>query len=205
MVDYREQQLGKLDGVEIHRQSPVSVEDVLEFGFAHVVIATGATWRADGVGRSNHHPIPIADGANVLTPDDIMSGARPSGSRAVIFDDDHFYMAGILAELLASEGFVITVVCPKPQVSAWTSNTLEVDRIQASLIKAGVALHTNQALVAVDGDEVTVQCAYTGAESVLAADSVVLVTARQPKTTSIRDWKLELASGTAPECVPFAE
>ena len=181
VVDYREQQLSKLDGVQIYRQSPVSVDDVLDFGYAHVVISTGATWRADGVGRWNHHPVPIANGANVLTPDGIMSGARPSGSRVVIFDDDHYYMAGILAELLASEGFAITVVCPKSQVSAWTSNTLEVDRIQARLINAGVALHNNQALVAVDGDAVTVQCAYTGAESVLAADSVVLVTARQPK------------------------
>ncbi len=180
VVDYREQQLGKLDSVEIHRQSPVTVDDVLDFGFAHVVIATGATWRADGVGRWNHHPVPIASGANVLTPDDIMSGARPSEPRVVIFDDDHYYMAGILAELLANEGFVVTVVCPKPQVSAWTSNTLEVDRIQARLINAGVALHNNQALVAVDGEAVTVQCAYTGAASVLAADSVVLVTARQP-------------------------
>ena len=31
-----------------------------------------------------------------------------------------------------------------------------------------------------NGDAVTVQCAYTGAESVLAAESVVLVTARLP-------------------------
>jgi dimethylamine/trimethylamine dehydrogenase len=67
-------------------------------------------------------------------------------------------------------------------VSAWTANTLEVDRIQARLINAGVALHTSRALVAVDGDAVTVQCAYTGAESELAADSVVLVTARQPNS-----------------------
>ena len=90
-------------------------------------------------------------------------------------------MAGILAELLAGEGFSITVVCPKPQVSAWTSNTLEVDRIQARLINAGVALHNNQSVVAVDGDTVTVQvCGYTGAKAALAADSVVLVTARRP-------------------------
>lgn len=181
VVDYREQQLDKLDTVAVHRQSPVSVDDVLEFGFPHVVIATGAAWRADGVGRWNHHPIPIDEGADVLTPDDIMSGARPSGSRVVIFDDDHYYMAGLLAQLLASEGFAVTVVCPKPQVSAWTSNTLEVDRIHATLITAGVALHTNRALIAVGGDAVTTTCTYTGAESRTAADSVVLVTARRPK------------------------
>ncbi len=58
VVDYREQQLGKLDSVEIHRQSPVNVEDVLQFGFAQVVIATGAMWRADGSGRIESPPDP---------------------------------------------------------------------------------------------------------------------------------------------------
>ena len=204
VVDYREQQLGKLDSVEIHRQSPVSVDDVLDFGFAHVVVSTGATWRADGVGRWNHHPVPIADGADVLTPDDIMSGARPSGSRVVIFDDDHYYMAGILAELLANEGFAITVVCPKPQVSAWTSNTLEVDRIQARLINAGVALHNNQALVAVDGDAVTVHVRTPVPSRCLLQIPSCWSPPASPTTTSIKGWKPELANGTALECIPFA-
>ena len=46
VVDYREHQLNNLDNVEVYRQSPVSVDDVLEFGFPHVVVATGATWRS---------------------------------------------------------------------------------------------------------------------------------------------------------------
>ena len=187
VIDYREHQLARLDNVEVYRQSPVTVDDVLEFGFAHVVVATGARWRADGVGRWHQQPIPIAEGAHVLTPDDTLAGMRPSGSRVVIFDDDHYYMAGVLAELLAKEGFDVTIVCPKPQVSVWTRNTLEVDRIQARLLRAGVQLKTSQALVAVHRDSVGLQCTYTGTVTDLPADTAVLVTARLPDDGLFRD------------------
>ena len=180
VVDYREHQLNNLDNVQVYRQSPVSVDDVLEFGFPHVVVATGATWRRDGIGRWNHQPISIPDGADVLTPDDILSGTRPAGSRVLIFDDDHYYLGGVIAEVLTKDGFDVTIVCSKPQVSSWTRNTLEVERIQARLLTAGVTLTPNTALTAVHGDGVSLQCAYTGAESTTAADSVVLITARLP-------------------------
>ena len=180
VVDYREHQLNNLDNVEVYHQSPVSVDDVLEFGFPHVVVATGATWRRDGIGRWNQLPIPILDGADVLTPDDIMSGARPAGHRVLIFDDDHYYLGGVIAEVLTNDGFDVTIVCSRPQVSSWTRNTLEVERIQARLLTTGVTLTPNTALTAVHGDGVSLQCAYTGAERTAAADSVVLVTARLP-------------------------
>ena len=186
VIDYREHQLADLHNVAIYRQSPVTVEDALEFGFAHVVVATGASWRADGVGRWHHRPIPIGGGASVLTPDDMLAGMRPPGSRVVIFDDDHYYMGGILAELLAREGWEVTVVCPNPQVSGWTRNTLEVDRIQARLLRAGVDLKTNQALVAVHDGSVGLQCVYTGAASEWPADTVVMVTARLPNDALFR-------------------
>lgn len=187
VIDYREHQLANLDNVEIYRQSAVGIDDALEFGFPHIVVATGAGWRADGVGRWNHRPIPIAEGADVLTPDDILSGTRPAGTRVVIFDDDHYYLGGVLAELLAGEGFAVTVVCPEPQVSVWTRHTLEVGRIQARLMSAGVTLHVNHAVVGLSGDSVALQCAYTGARSALPADSVVLVTARIPNDSLYRD------------------
>lgn len=187
VIDYREHQLSKLDNVEVYRQSPVTADDVLEFGFQHVVVATGATWRADGVGRWNHRPIPISEGADVLTPDQILVGARPKGTRVVIFDDDHYYLGGVIAELLNHDGFDVTIASPKPQISAWTRNTLEVDRIQAHLLAAGVALKPNTALSAVHDDGVSLQCVYTGVQTLCAAESVVLVTARIPRDALYQD------------------
>ena len=50
--DYRLQQFDTMPNVEVFRESNLSVDDVLSFESDHVVIATGAVWRADGFGRN---------------------------------------------------------------------------------------------------------------------------------------------------------
>ena len=42
----------------------------------------------------------------------LMRGDRPSGSRVVLFDDDHYYLGGVLAELLVAAGLEVTLVTP---------------------------------------------------------------------------------------------
>ncbi len=110
-------------------------QDILEYGFDHVVVATGSSWRRDGVGRWHTHPIEIAPTPEVLTPDDIIAGRRPAGKRVVLFDDDHYYLGAVIAELLAKEGYAVTLVTPAPQVSQWTVNTMEAHRIRARIIE----------------------------------------------------------------------
>lgn len=180
VVDYREAQLAKLDNVEVFMQSEMTADDIIENDFNHVVVATGASWRHDGVGRFHTQPIDIAEGADVLSPDDIMAGTRPRGRRVVVFDDDHYYLGGVIAELLAKEGLAVTLVTPAAHVSQWTTNTLEVARIRKRVIRAGVDVRTNTAVTAVTPDGVTTACVYTGDEGALSADSVVMVTARLP-------------------------
>ncbi|MGN6792867.1 MAG: hypothetical protein ACTHJW_10845, partial [Streptosporangiaceae bacterium] len=119
--------------------------------------------------------------ADVLTADDLMAGWRPSGSRVVGCDDDHYYLGGVVAELLRNEGFEVEIITPAAQVSAWTVNTMEVDKIQRRLLLAGIALRTSTALAAIGTGKVAVACTYTGRTSEVAADSVVLVTARLPE------------------------
>ena len=58
VVEYREQQLRRMPNVEIYLQSHMSAGDILEYGFDHVAVATGASWRRDGVGRWHTHPMP---------------------------------------------------------------------------------------------------------------------------------------------------
>ncbi len=180
VIDYRLQQLDRLDNVEVYRESPMSADDILEFGFDHVVIATGSSWRNDGVGRWHTHPIPVDSAADVLTPDDIMAGLRPKGNRVVLFDDDHYYLGAVIAELLAKEGYAVTLVTPVPQVSQWTTNTMEAHRIRARIIEAGVEVRTDTAVTAIGAGGVDTACRFTGRAGALDADSVVLVTARLP-------------------------
>ena len=106
-------QLARLPNVEVGARQPRSTG---RGGFATASttspFATGARWRGDGVGRWHTRPLEIGPGVQVLTPDDLLAGARPDGERVVVFDDDHYYMGGVLAELLAREGREVTLVTP---------------------------------------------------------------------------------------------
>ena len=179
--EYREAALAELPNVEIYRESPMSADDIVEFGFQHVLVATGSTWRTDGVARFHTTPLPIAEGAQVLGPDDLFAGRLPSGKKVVVYDDDHYYLGGVVAELLAQKGHEVSIVTTASQVSAWTNNTFEVNRIQRRLIEYGVTRVTDHAVVAVAAGGVTVRDVYAGVERDLDCDAVVMVTARLPK------------------------
>jgi dimethylamine/trimethylamine dehydrogenase len=180
VLDYRLAQLRRLRNVEIARGSTVDAEEVLRYDFAHVAVATGARWRADGVGRASLHPVPVADGLELLTPDDVLRGKLPTGERVVLYDDDHYYMGGVLAELLAAAGKHVTIVTPQPLVSAWTEHTMEQRRIHTRLVSAGVEIVLSHALRAAGPRGIELECDYTGREATRAADALVLVTARLP-------------------------
>ena len=116
----------------------------------------------------------------MLTPDDLLEGARPDGERVVVFDDDHYYMGGVLAEVLAREGRHVTLVTPEPLASAWTVNTMEQTRIQARLLELGVEVTVSRALVGAGGGRAVTACVFTGREREHACDAVVMVTGRLP-------------------------
>ncbi len=176
--DYRQYQLSQMENVDIYFDSRLSADDILGFGFENVAIATGSTWRRDGVARAHVVPMPIDPAMPVYTPDDLMDGKIPTGN-VVLFDDDHYYMGGVLAELMARQGAKVTLVTPSAYVSDWTRNTLEQMAIHRRLVEAGVEIVLNRAVTSVEASGVTTACAYTGLTSELSADAVVLVTSRQ--------------------------
>ena len=189
VADYRAGQLGTMLNVEIFYDSDLKAEDILEFGFAHVVLATGATWRRDTVSRNMLNQAPLAD-AEVLTPDDIMTGKRPAARDILLYDDDHYYMGGVLAELLAAEGYAVTLVTPAAEASSWTRNTMEQHRIQARLIECGVTIRAHRTLQKAAGGSATLACTFTGRAEDVPCGAIVLVTARLPRKAlaqSLRD------------------
>ncbi|MHB1595064.1 MAG: oxidoreductase [Streptosporangiaceae bacterium] len=181
VVEYREQQIRRMPNVTTYLQSPIEADDVIEYGFEHVVVATGARWRTDGVGRWHTSPLPVPAGSPpVLTPDDLMAGERPDGERVVVFDDDHYYLGGVLAELLAASGHQVRLVTPAAHVSAWTANTLELVRIRQRVLKAGVQVDVNRVVTGLSPAGVITSCVFTGEQREAGADAVVMVTARLP-------------------------
>ena len=177
MRDYRETQIRKMANVDIYLDSDLSADQIMEFGFENVAIATGASWRRDGVARFHLHPITIDDKMPVFTPDDLMDGSLPTG-KVVLYDDDHYYMGGVLAELLVNNGCQVKMITPSAYISDWTRNTLEQTFIQRRLIELDVAIHVSRAVSAIAYDHIKTECIYSGRGLDLAADAVVLVTSR---------------------------
>ncbi len=187
VAEYR---IGQLDrhypNVIVGKQSEITPDDALGHGFTDILVATGSRWRSDGVGRWHTSAIPIADDAGVLTPDDLLTGGHPLcrpgtvTQRILVFDDDHYYLGGVLAEMLARLGHEVRLVTPAPLVSSWTAHTLEVGDIQRRVREAGIIVETSRVLVAITAGEARTACAFTGSQASVPADAVLLVTARIP-------------------------
>ena len=184
VLDWRMTQLGKMKNVAMYPSSPMTAEDILESGARNILLATGAAWRHDGVGRTLWKPISGCEMENVLTPDDLMDGEKAIGKLAngnwVIYDDDHYYMGGVLAERLASNGCDVSLVTPAPMVSYWSQFTLEQENIEHRLMKLGVRLFTRHVLDEIKRDSVRLSDTILGNRVELPRGGVVLVSDRRP-------------------------
>jgi dimethylamine/trimethylamine dehydrogenase len=177
--DYRLGQLQRLTNVEIFPASPLAAAHVLELGFDHVVVATGATWRRDGVGYRHHHPIAGLGHPHIVTPGDVMNGIAVGGP-VVIFDDDHYYMGGVLAEKLRRDGHMVTLATPAAEASTWTRMTDEQAKVQAQLIRLGVELLPFHDLAGAEGASAILEHVHTGQRQARPCGTLLLVTSRLP-------------------------
>ena len=175
--DYREQQFIRLINVEVYRESELTADHLREFGIPRVVLATGASWRRDGIGHQHGTAIAGSSGVNVFTPDDLFASVRPAGP-VVVYDDDHYYMGGVVAEQLRGDGLDVTLVTPAADVSAWTHATLEHTWIEQRLHEIGVTIVEKHALAAISANGVEIEHVMSGQGRALACASVVLVTSR---------------------------
>ena len=69
----------------------------------------------------------------------------------MLYDDDEYYLGGVLAELLAREGRQVTIVTEAAYVSAWSVNTMDQPRIQRRLLELGVGIELSHAVVGATG------------------------------------------------------
>ncbi len=186
VADWRLGQIGRLPDVELYPGSTATVEDVLASGTRHVIVATGATWRRDGRGRSLGVAVEGHALDHVLTPDDVLDDLvanrwRVPPGRVVVYDDDHYVMGGLLAELLAQRGNHVTLVTAAPIVSYWTQFTLEQERIESRLRSLGVVIHTRTTMSRIEDDHVVVSAVLDRAELTIPRDVVVLAADRSPE------------------------
>jgi dimethylamine/trimethylamine dehydrogenase len=161
--DWQQARLAAQDGIELRPRRSLGVQDVLAARCRRVVIATGARWRGDGVGRSSARPAMLAPAANVLTPDDLLSGTVPCG-HVVLYDDDGSGLGPALAALMVERGATVVLLTTGPMRAA----------------PDGVVLLQGRLLTGVRADAVEARGLATGRHETLVCDAVVMVTARLP-------------------------
>ncbi len=178
--DYRYQQLITSTQVELLLDNHLSADDVIDASIDHVFTATGSHWLNDGRGRQYPTGVNVDDNAiPCYTPEDVFSNATLAG-HVVVYDDDHYYMGGVIAEQLCAQGCSVSLVTPAGVVSAWTEHTLEQHKIQRLLLRSGVVVHTSKGLSDVTAGGVVLECVYSNDKSTLNADAVIMVSSRAP-------------------------
>ena len=187
VADWRVSQLGKLDNVEVFPGSPMNVADVFEVEAEHVIVATGARWATDGVGRHRNTPIAATPGARVLSVDQVLEGKETPSGRVLVYDDDHYYLGPVLALELRRRGNDVVLLTPAGRVGQWSAFTSEQESACAALIEDDVEIVANRILVGVDGGSACVACVFSGRETTISADWVLPITRREPNDGIYRD------------------
>ena len=191
VADYRTGLLQTSPLADLHLQSDLTASDIFSFDIEHICIATGSSWHRDGFGRHHATGIDVKNTAvKWLTPDDLLkdleTGSKSNlldelqGKQVLIYDDDHYYMGGVIAELLITSGCHVTLATPEALVSAWTANTLEQHKIQSKLIGLGVSIQTAKTIASTRNSAVELSCVYNGKPTETEADAICLITSRYP-------------------------
>lgn len=182
-IDHRMIQIDKLPNLQFIPSTSLRADDVRDYGASHVVVATGARWLGTGLTPGTHAPLEgVVDGAEwVFTPEQLLvEGQRPAkGSYVTVYDTEGVYMGAGIAQLLAAEGYKVSVVTPHAQVAAEGDLTLDGPAIRASLHGSGVAMYREVSLTAAHHGVVVGVGEFEELFS-LETDALVLVTMRAP-------------------------
>ena len=89
--DWRIGQIEKLPNVEVFLESHMQAVDVFGLDVDHVLVATGAYWTDDAVGRYSDYGFSSVVSNMILNAETVLDGTDISAGRIAIYDDDHYY------------------------------------------------------------------------------------------------------------------
>ena len=175
--DWRIGQLRRMENVDIYPDNRLDADAIIGLESEHILIATGASWRSDGVGRWRSTAFAGCDLADVVGVEQILQGRLPEG-RVVIYDDDHYYLGTSIALLARANGCHVTLVTPAESLAGWSHFTDEHGPTMQALVEAGIDWVTAKGLTGFESGRVHLQCVFSGKPSQLEADQLIPISAR---------------------------
>lgn len=184
------------EGVDVRLSTYVTAEDLPSFEADHVIVATGAEPRLDGVQMS--HPGEPIDGiglGHVVSSNDLFSDTdRVPATHALVIDDVGHYEGLAASELLASAGAKVTMVTRLPTLAPDVRPALMVDPALERLGRMKFTYHVGTRVLRTDGQSAVLQPVTGGKTWSVNADLVVFISLNRPRTEIVRALE---AQGTA--------
>jgi 2,4-dienoyl-CoA reductase-like NADH-dependent reductase (Old Yellow Enzyme family) len=184
-VDWSSRELARL-GVEVELGVDCTAETVIARDPDVAVVATGA--RARG---------PLSGAWHLANDLDVLRGRRPAetGMPVVVCDTVGSHRSLAVLELLAMEGFPVTVATSSAELLPDLKPTLERDSALRRLMEMGVSHLPNTVLAAPSPDGATLLCRTDRRPTFVEAGLVVVVEPVSPDSAlvaSLADWTGEV-------------
>lgn len=184
-IDWWKRELQRLK-VNIVLKRRVDAAAVLAERPDAVIVATGSRYSVGGRCMAHDSDIPGHDGSTVFRPEDILiGGARPAG-KVYVLDAEGYHTGVGIAEILASTGAEVEFVTPGySPVSNRLTDNWEEKRIVQRLKALNVRLRPSTWVRSITEDALSLYDVHTDEPRQVAADGVVLVTAREPVSSLV--------------------
>lgn len=175
------------EGVDVNLSTYVTEEDIARFAPDHVILATGAEPRVDGVQLSHPgEPIEGAELSHVVSSNDLLTDPNPTTASAIVVDDTGHYESLACAEYLVSRGARVTLVTRHPSLAPGMEGPHMVEPFLERMAGKPFRYHVNTRVLRVDGQSATFQSIHGGDEEQINADTVVFVSLNRPRDELIQ-------------------
>ena len=175
------------EGVDVRLSMYVTDGDLANFNADHVILATGAEPRMDGLQMSHPgEPIEGFDLEHVTSSNDLFyDPSSTKATHALVIDDVGHYEGLAAAEHLANAGAKVTMVTRLPTLAPEVRSALMVDPALERLGQKDFAYHVGTRVLKTDGQSATLQAVNGGTTWTVNADRVVFVSLNRPRNDLI--------------------
>ncbi len=182
IIDFQARELARL-GVDVHLNSRLDAAAAKARGADHIIAATGAEPRRDGIQRFHQMVVDGADLPHVRSAVDVLAGHADGARHAVVVDDLGTFQAVTVAEYLLAKGAnVILASSLNSMVEKLLPSFVQRSTVERINRNANFRFMPIQTVVDISPNSARLREIGNWIERDVEADLVVFCTASKPRT-----------------------
>jgi 2,4-dienoyl-CoA reductase-like NADH-dependent reductase (Old Yellow Enzyme family)/thioredoxin reductase len=170
------------EGVDVRLSTYVTDDDLKTLAPEHVILATGAEPRVDGI-QLSHPGEPMAGAGleHVISSNELFSRQKVTATSALVVDDTGHYEALAAAEHLIAHGASVTFITRHTSLAPGMEGPHMVEPFLERMAGKPFTYHVNTRVLRVDGQSAAIQSIHGGTVQSVNADLVVFVSLNRPR------------------------